>query len=721
MGMTHATLYGVANDRSTIAAPCVPWEFESNVPVFKKKDDYLVWRADAASEHLLFLNSVGVNPALRPNAKTNPIRQLTCLIADYDVLVSDIAEGEALKLIPADFKPNWISRTFSGGRRLIYLFEEAIAFDTILTKRFFEIAARDTKYEKIFAGPDRKAFGNPYQIYDVGTDWQQLSDKPISVNVLHLWLTEAAKSADWSKLGELAIPLEAVEAEVERQFPGAWSGPFTEGARGPVFWDGGSNPSSCIIRPNGVTCFSREKLFYSWGEILGLAFVRKFQADKIGAAVSGTWFDGRNYYQKISNAWMTVSKDDFVKRLKVKHGLDATRGKHETASETERAEVFIQEHRRVNGAIPFLFDERDVIERGGKRYLNISTVRALQPADTPCGWSEGFPWLAQYNDTFFDPADQKDFFMAWLHRFYKAARAGSLERGQNVFLVGGIDVEKTLMGPRIIGALLGGCADASDHLVRGSEFNKTLAENALWVLDDSQVASDPVAHRKFYELVKKLASNPTINFRKMYADAETQDWAGRLFCTLNDDSLSLQMIPDLSLSLEDKVHIFKAASVVRAFPPRHELEPMIAQELPQFARWLVDWTPPERVLVKNRFGVRNYIHEELRTAALHSGQVGDVLELVAMWMKTVPPENGDWEGRASDFYTAASAVDTLRPLVAKYAPRVIGRRFAEAARIRDSGISVVDENKRHGNKYRIANPERNGKVVRITPAVEEAA
>src|ERR1043166_4713455 len=98
MGMTHATLYGVANDRSTIAAPCVPWEFESNVPVFKKKDDYLVWRADAASEHLLFLNSVGVNPALRPNAKTNPIRQLTCLIADYDVLVSDIAEGEQTEI-----------------------------------------------------------------------------------------------------------------------------------------------------------------------------------------------------------------------------------------------------------------------------------------------------------------------------------------------------------------------------------------------------------------------------------------------------------------------------------------------------------------------------------------------------------------------------------------------------------------------------------------------
>lgn len=719
--MNHAPLYGVSNDRATVTRPVEPWTFVPNIPEFKKKDEFLVWRGNANTEHLLFIGSVGVNAALRPNAKTNPIRQLTALIGDFDVNVSEIAEEEALKQIPADFKPNWVARTFSGGRRLVYLFEQPIAFDSILTKRFFEIAARDTNYEKMFPGPDRKAFANPYQIYDVGHTWKQLSDTPISKNILHLWLTEAAKGADWSKLGEIAIPLEAVESEVHRQYPGQWSGAFTEGARGNVFWDGGTNPSAAIVQANGCICFSREKLFYSWSDILGAPFVRKFQADKIGGAVDGTWFDGRGYYQKIGGVWMTVGKDDFVKRLKVKQGLDASRGKNETASETERAEVFIQEHRRINGAIPFLFDERDVVERGGKRYLNIASVRALQPAETSCAWSEGFPWLADYFDTFFDPPEQKEFYMAWLQRFYGSALTGSLDRGQNVFLVGGIDIGKTLMGHRIIGALVGGCADASDHLVRGSEFNKTLAENALWVLDDSQVASDPVAHRKFYELVKKLASNPTINFRRMYSDAETQDWSGRLFCTLNDDSLSLQMIPDLSLSLEDKVHIFKAANVVRQFPPRYELEPLIANELPCFAKWLLEWTPPEHVIVKNRFGVRNYIHEELRTAALHSGQVGDILELASMFVKTVPPEDGDWEGKASDFYTAASAVETLRPLVTKYAPRVIGRRFAEAARIRDSGISVVDENKRHGNKYRIANPVRESKVVRLTPHVEEVA
>ncbi len=694
---------------------CEPWNFVPNQPAFADKPAWLKWRGRADTQHLLYTGAEGINPDLRCSGKLNPIRRLHCLIADYDSVIQPSMEC-GLDNAPPDLRPNWISNTFSGGRRLVYLFEEPIALDSVLAKGFLSIARTQLRLDKLLPGLCPKAYPNATQVYDVGTNWRHLSESLLPTSVLHLWLVEAAKHATWKT--DVEIPLSAVADEVEKQYPGKWPGDFVVGARGPVFWDDGSNPSSCIVVENGIVCFSREKTFFSWLDVLGASFVRKHQADKIGGAVADTYFDGSRYYQKIDGFWQSVAKDDFVKRLKVKHGLDSSKSKHETSSETDRAEVFIQEHRKVNGVLPCLFDRRDVVERAGRKILNISCIHALEPADLSGEWAESFPWIAGYLDTFFDPHEQLDYYLAWLRRFYASALAGRLERGQNVFLVGSMDIGKTLMGYRIIGDMMGGCADASDHIVRGSEFNRALGESALWVLDDSQAASDPVAHRKFYELVKKLASNPTINFRKMYADAETQEWAGRLFCTLNDDSHSLQMIPDLSLSLEDKVHIFKATEGARKFPPRHELESMIARELPHFARWLLEWVPPEHVVARNRFGVRNYIHEGLRTAALHSSGVGDLLEIIDLWLKRSQLEE-EWVGTSTVWLSTALSDEALRPLVSKFTPRILGKRFSEASRIPGSGITVHDNNRKRGNQYRIAvkADDEPRKTVRVEAAV----
>lgn len=400
---------------------------------------------------------------------------------------------------------------------------------------------------------------------------------------------------------------------------------------------------------------------------------------------------------------MSVAKEDFAKYLKSRRGLsDEKRGK--TSSEVIDAEVHVQELRRVHGAVPVLFDPRDMIERDGERFLNISYVKPVQVADEVGEWGEKFPWIAKFLDTFFDPPEQLPYFLAWEKRFYGGAVTGSCPRGHTVFVVGPPSSGKTLLGLRIIGALVGGSADASDYVIKQSEFNKNLAEKALWRIDDGQVAADPSLHKKFCEMVKKLAANPTLNYRKMYSDALNNEWSGRLYITLNDDNYSLQMIPDLDMSIEDKIMIFKAAPRdPNYFPPAHILEPMIQAELPHYARWLLEWKPPAHVNGSNRFGVRSYIHDGVRTAAMHSGQIGDLIDLIELWIKRSSPIEtfGEtWKGSASEWWTEVAKDDALKPLIQKLSVKAIGRKFVDAARIPGSRIKVLAKNN-HGHRYSI--------------------
>lgn len=721
-------IFGVKNDRATVVTQCEPWAFQPQVPLFGKKEEYLRWRGAEGTDHLLFFGSEGVNAQVRPNSKTNPIQRLHCLVVDYDSVITPAMEEGGLACAPADLRPNWISTTFSGGRRLVYLFEKPIPFSDVVAKSFFRMAGDVLRIRKLLPAPDEKAFGNPYQIYDCGTAWTQLSDKPLSINLLNLWLYEASKRADWKSLAGIKIPLEDVAEEVERKWPGQWPGTFDVGSRGPAFWVGAQNDSACIVTEDGLISFSQEKIFYNWTEILGPEFVRKYQADKIGGAIADVWYDGRQYYRKIEGAWRGIMKEDFVKWLNVRKGLDTSRGKHGVPSETTSAEVYVQE-RLIDGVLPRIYDPRDIIYSNGHKFLNCNRVHALAPAEIPQSWGENFPLIAEFFDTRFDsalvpcavegqpPQLGKDIFLAWTKRIYCSALAGDPAKGHAMFLVGGVNQGKTLLGTKIIGALLGGFGDASDHVSKGSEFNKMLIEVGLWTIDDGQVAADAASYRKFGEMIKRLVANPTMSYRAMYRDPQMAKWNGRIIVTLNDDIHSIQMLPDLETSMEEKIIILKLIRG-KPFPPRHILEPTIASELPYLGRWLLDWEVPAEIVGDNRLGIHAYHHEEIRTRSLHSGGAGDLIELIDLWIRTCAPQEkyGEaWEGNATDFMSKLLPNESLRPFVQKFTTRTLGKRFSEASRIKDSGITVVASGKR-GNRYRILLPPAEpGRVVRFTP------
>ena len=94
-----------------------------------------------------------------------------------------------------------------------------------------------------------------------------------------------------------------------------------------------------------------------------------------------------------------------------------------------------------------------------------------------------------------------------------------------------------------------------------------------------------------------------------------------------------------------------------------------------------------------------------RKRALHSGGVRDVLEIIDLWIRTSAPQEiyGEvWEGTASAWLSKVGMNDSLRLLVSKYTPRVLGRKFTDASKIRDSGVEVVQSGyKGNGHRYRI--------------------
>ncbi len=724
------TLFGAKNNVVREVAPCEPWKFVPNIPegVSENKQKYVTWRAKPDTEHLVFTASEGLNPGHRCS-KDNPIRRLHGLIADYEGDLYDEKILERLK----DYRPTWESRTFSKGTRLVWMFEEPVAMEQdLLTENFLKIAHRELLLTRLFSGLDEGAFVDLTKLYDVGHSWRHLGDYALSSATVHRWLFDAAKKTKWGKLNEIKVPIPVVAEEVERQFPNRWEGDFEIGARGVAFFDPSSkNPTSSIVTEAGMVCFNQEKGFYSWAEIFGASFIKRFQDDRIGNACRDVWFHERCYYRKINGVWTAVYKDDFVKWLSVEHDMERV-AKNDTASLTTKTEVFIQEHRRVAGVVPRVYDPRDIIEMDGLRYLNNSYVKPVEPVTDRQKWGENFPWIASFIDAKILPTEQPYYF-GWQQRYYSTALEGDLQKGHAMFLVGKVKIGKTLFSNKIIGGLMGGFADASAFVTKGSEFNRELLEKGLWVIDDGEVATDATAHRRFSEVVKRVVANPIMQYRAMFRDGQSIKWNGRLVVTLNDDAHSMAMIPDLETSMEEKVMILKFLDTPFKFDPSFILEPRILAELPFFARWILDYEVPEEIVGDARLGVRGHINSDLRENALNAGGVSDFLELIELWNRRMNPTEkfgAAWQGTASGWYAELSTDETLKHLVSKFSVKGLGRKFVEASRIGGSQVSVVSKSSKHkgsGNEYRIeltVNVERRTvktKAIKDKPATNPVA
>jgi len=171
--------------------------------------------------------------------------------------------------------------------------------------------------------------------------------------------------------------------------------------------------------------------------------------------------------------------------------------------------------------------------------------------------------------------------------------------------------------------------------------------------------------RKATELIKRGVANPKIQFMAKYADAVTLPWAGRIILSLNDDPNSMSVLPAMDSSNKDKLMAFKVCEQPFTFPPKAELEALIKAELPYFAKWLMDWKPPQEVLDDDRFGVKSFIDKSISYAAYDNSSRSQVSELVDFFAKACREQNDrmvEWRGTITEFQVAIHTYNNGRSL-----------------------------------------------------------
>lgn len=659
-----------------------PWEFKSQVPALADKSDWQNWCSNADTKHCFFSAVEGVSADVRvAKASGNDPYALHGLVVDYDGSYADDvlfqkAVAEASCKPPCGHKPAWVGRTFSKHVRAVWLFDRPLLLTPgAHTKELLKVASKALKLDKWFAGYEESAFIDPNHYYEVGADWVSVPHTPIASSETQLW---AYKGAQKLRLGDcpgVTIPLEKVAAEVEARWPGRWRGPFELGRQGLRFWDPqADNDRAAVVHEDGMMCFTGGKSFVPWRDILGAPFVNQFEIDKIaGVRAFALCDEDENFWVLRDDRWTQRSTRAFSQDLRCS-GFSSKIGKGETASEIDRVEQDIRNNCAVVKALPFVHMPHGLLLVDGVRYLNTATARCLPPAEGPKVPELHFPWLWQFLQGYFEPADQLQWFLAWLKHFYANGLEQRPRPGQAIVIAGPTGKGKNFMSNGVVGTMVGGFTDASTFLVDGSQWSDEEATRPLMTIDDQLASHDPRKHLRFSAMLKKVVANRTMSVNGKWKARGQVTWLGRVIVTCNLDPESLRILPNLEQSVLDKLSLFKAGPTRTKLEGFDEQQEILRRELPSFCRWLLDWEiPPELRSPDPRFGVLPYHYHELVRASNNATLTHMLYELILDFLddyKAGHAEEKEWSGSASQLHASLAAYSPL--LGARYTLQQLG-------------------------------------------------
>ncbi len=641
------------------------YKYQGELPYTGNKVAFNKWCNELTTEHSFLSMFEGMSPIVRVHGKDNPPVKMHGIHVDYDTVM----QPDFLQFLndhpQSEFRPCWLSTSRNGKCRLTWLFETpASIMSDEHWKKILRRLNKELQFLKWHAGLDEPALADTSRYLEHGTNWIRIpSGKPISTALLSQWFFEAGKDCvSGHKEFNYEIPMEDIAKEVHTRYPGRWQGDFRLGAQGVRFWDpSADNPTGAWIRKDGVYCFTGTQSFVPWVQILGKEFMAKYAMRAIEDILQGSAYDGKSFWQPdADDNWRSVSKDDFSQGLRVKgFGLNKVKGK---ISEIDQVEYSIKTQRRVENAFPFLFYPSGVITWEGEKYVNTWRGEVQAPAAPMTAermeLDDGatfFPLIHKLITTMFEEVGetdhtQRDSFVAWLKYFYVHALKQVPRPGQAIVIAGPTGKGKTFIVERVIGGLVGGARDATNHLVNGDKFTAQLAKYPLMAVDDSQGIADTKTLLRFSSMVKKYVANPELHCNEKYEKAGTVPWFGRLVILCNLDSNSLRIIPNMDISIRDKISLFKASSQIIDFGEREVNNARIAAELPNFARFLIDWVIPDKLVsVEKRFGVAAYHHPDLLAESMQQGH-STLLEVLSDYFKAFRvnrPQDQSWTGLAS--------------------------------------------------------------------------
>ena len=620
-------------------------------PKFKSKAKFREWCADIKTDHVFYSMCSGDNPALRIS-NDNPINSVSGVVADYDAPVDWDMAHNLIHAQCKEYTPTWVTKTQSGYIRLIWEFEDIIPISPDMYDSFIKKLSNHIGIERLFAGFDSSSY-RATQYFEYGEDWQQLG-KTLPKSVYRTILLKTATDKP-PQSTETSVPILVIENEMHKRFPNRWDGEFSVGSRGSLFWiDDGIDREGCQVSEEGMVCYSDRagKGFVTWKEIFGNDFIKEYETQKMGNLLDQYWFNGKSHFKLLHGTVQIIPKDQLVLELR-QSGFSPRPRRGQALSEVEAALVTIANDNRIDEIAPVVFSKERVVDYNSHRILNTANITPVEPAEDgdPSKWPFLKDWLGQL---FADEGKTPTlfYFYAWLKRFYSAVLNREFAQGQALLLVGPTNKGKSLLSNRVIAALVGGFADASDYLSGQTKFNKDLARVAAWVIDDTTSAASFQDQRRATELIKRSVANPRIEYHAKYVDAVSVPWTGRVIVSLNMDANSLSVIPALDSSNRDKLMALRISNKATSkFPANSIVEQTIEDELRYFARWLLDWQVPKEISGASRFGVYSHIDKSIASAAYDNSSRSTVAELVEFFVKRAREyfTNPIWRGTLTEF------------------------------------------------------------------------
>ncbi len=671
----------VSNVITDVTEPWAP-DQQKPIPDFGTKAQYRKWCALSTTNHNFFSMIEGENPSARVNGDNKPFR-VHGIVADFDADVTDEELAAGLTRQNFEYPIYAYNRTFSNGVRVVWRFEEPIFFYSRDNyKRLVARLRRELQIGDICPGLDEEALFDAHKTYAGGDNWKVLGGI-IRAAAVHLWSQEVSEREEWSDYGRARIPLDQVKAEIDNKWgEHAWEGDFALGSRGVRFWEGGT-AKSVIVRETGLTCFTGDKPFITWDDLLGKAFVQKFMESRAGAALRDMHFDGRNYWRKlVEGSWCPLPTEMARRHLQVQYGLEAKIPKGENFSEVDSVLHRLETTKYIAAALPFPCNPNELVLIDGVPHLNISNVRVIQPASESKEWGEGFSFVSGYLSQLFLHDNSLVHILAWMRHAYLGALRGDPSRGHALFIAGPTGTGKTLFSRCIMGNIFGGCRDASACLVDGDKYSDRLFESFIWAIDDSYAANDPRAHARYSTAIKAVVANPTARYAKKYGAETDIPFNGRLVVTMNDDALSLEMLPNIEASLQDKLLLVRTGSDPVDLPARWgALDVLVKGELPNFLRWLIDWEPPVDIVGEpDRFGYAAHQDEQLIEDAREESSIGIISELVQTFKaiyKLGHKESLEWTGTTTELLSLMASYPETQYCCPKN-PTVLGRQLRQS-------------------------------------------
>lgn len=689
--------FAIPNNAATETRRVKPWELpEAHYPTFKGKNDFRAWCLNEKTQHTFYSGVEGINPLLRVSQE-NPAFRIHGLVADWDSPSSVADLAAKLEKVPLNHRPQWLSNTFSGNVRGVWIFEEPVwADDEEVARRFVQRFFHEVQVEKMMAGFDKCSL-DLMHTWELGRNWKHVEDSiPTPKTMLDALRTGAIlgiKKAPTDKV----IPLEVVAEEIERLYgPRLFGARIEKGNRVPLFWleaDAKKKDRSALVVEWGLYAFSsragKGRIF--WDELLGKDFVKQYEQRRISSGVTDTYYVNGKYWRIKGRWWIADQRDNMILRLK-NQGFESTKKKGATASEVEQVLFAIQESSPINAVAPFPHTPERFVEWSNQLYLNINTNQPCEPSPEGTGKArENFPWLHEYltNLLHRHPTDvihPIEYIYAELQRAYRAIRKGTPTSGHAIIISGANGKGKSFLTTKLLKHIFGSATDAGKFLVEGLGFNKEMGQSFIWYVDDNRSAATLSGHRVFTETLKKHVATPEVRWEAKYIDSTQLPFYGRVWLTCNEDPESVTMIPDLDMTIRDKVSLFRIDPDRGVkFLPNEEMDNILKRETPYFLRWLLDdYRAPEEITedATPRYGIREYHHPDLLASARENSPLHRLAEIIDLWREFNPDatviENRRryWVGNSSALLGQLCQTDSTKPLVHGYTTVSFGRAMS---------------------------------------------